>query len=241
MAPYRDTPVIMLTAMTDMDHLDRAFLAGASDYTTKPFDIVDFGQRLQAAKAQVAARRAKAALEVGALCGPRLRDGVRDWDATRLASRARVATLINPDALESYLMRLSGRGLTDAYVVAVVIDAAPGLDTWLGLSAKAAQSIAGVVGVEGYMMSSPEPGVVVLVATGAALPDVRVIEAQVQARLARATGNLGATVTVGLPVRAGGDKPDRARAAFARAILLANDRAATRQGSGGGSVHPFRR
>lgn len=36
---YTKTPIIMITAMTDKAHIDAAFLAGATDYTTKPFDV----------------------------------------------------------------------------------------------------------------------------------------------------------------------------------------------------------
>lgn len=36
---YSKTPIIMITAMTDKVHVDAAFLAGATDYTTKPFDV----------------------------------------------------------------------------------------------------------------------------------------------------------------------------------------------------------
>lgn len=36
---YAKTPIIMITAMTDKAHVDAAFLAGATDYTTKPFDV----------------------------------------------------------------------------------------------------------------------------------------------------------------------------------------------------------
>lgn len=36
---YAKTPIIMITAMTDKVHIDAAFLAGATDYTPKPFDV----------------------------------------------------------------------------------------------------------------------------------------------------------------------------------------------------------
>lgn len=44
---YHDTPIIMLTAMQDKEHLDRAFIAGASDYVAKPFDFPVLQRRLQ--------------------------------------------------------------------------------------------------------------------------------------------------------------------------------------------------
>ncbi|MGK7753037.1 response regulator [Roseovarius sp. C03] len=44
---YQLTPILMLTAMTDKSYIDRAFLAGASDYITKPFDIDNLRGRIQ--------------------------------------------------------------------------------------------------------------------------------------------------------------------------------------------------
>lgn len=53
---YRETPIVMLTAMQEKSYLDRAFSAGATDYITKPFDFLDLRQRLEDAKARVAER-----------------------------------------------------------------------------------------------------------------------------------------------------------------------------------------
>lgn len=47
---YRNTPVIMLTAMSDERHLNQAFEAGATDYTTKPFDVIGLGEQLKSAE-----------------------------------------------------------------------------------------------------------------------------------------------------------------------------------------------
>lgn len=46
---YLETPVIMLTAMTDQEHIERAFLEGAFDYITKPFDFLELRSRMNAA------------------------------------------------------------------------------------------------------------------------------------------------------------------------------------------------
>ena len=47
---YRYTPVIMVTAASDKDHIDQAFAAGATDYLTKPFDIFDLKHRIALAE-----------------------------------------------------------------------------------------------------------------------------------------------------------------------------------------------
>ena len=46
---YSDTPTIMLTAMSDRKYVDEAFLAGATDYVTKPFDMLELRSRMKAA------------------------------------------------------------------------------------------------------------------------------------------------------------------------------------------------
>ncbi|WP_224825905.1 PleD family two-component system response regulator [Cognatishimia sp. MH4019] len=44
---YSDVPILMLTAMSEKTYIDRAFLAGATDYITKPFDTMELQARLK--------------------------------------------------------------------------------------------------------------------------------------------------------------------------------------------------
>ncbi len=53
---HKDTPIVMLTAMTDRSYIDRAFEAGATDYITKPFDVTEIGARLRIAAKLVTAQ-----------------------------------------------------------------------------------------------------------------------------------------------------------------------------------------
>ncbi len=60
---HRKTPILMLTAMSERDYVDRAFLAGATDYITKPFDVLELGTRVSMAEklnAEVAQAQASA-------------------------------------------------------------------------------------------------------------------------------------------------------------------------------------
>ncbi|WP_137700558.1 response regulator [Marimonas lutisalis] len=43
---YRHVPIIMLTAMSDIDYVERAFKLGATDYVTKPFNFEDLRTRV---------------------------------------------------------------------------------------------------------------------------------------------------------------------------------------------------
>lgn len=47
---YQDTPIIMLTAMSEKKYVDQAFTSGATDYLTKPFDFLELRSRLGTAR-----------------------------------------------------------------------------------------------------------------------------------------------------------------------------------------------
>ena len=40
---YRDTPIIMLTALAEKEFIDESFAAGATDYMNKPIDATELG------------------------------------------------------------------------------------------------------------------------------------------------------------------------------------------------------
>lgn len=44
---WQDVPIIMLTSRSDMASLSQAFLAGANDYVTKPFDRIELQARMR--------------------------------------------------------------------------------------------------------------------------------------------------------------------------------------------------
>ncbi len=46
---FSDTPIIMLTSMTDQDILESAFQAGANDYVIKPFNEIELRARMRSA------------------------------------------------------------------------------------------------------------------------------------------------------------------------------------------------
>ncbi|MBU9696664.1 response regulator [Rhodobacteraceae bacterium HSP-20] len=46
LAPYAHAPILMLTAMSQRDYIERAFMAGATDYITKPFDLIELSSRI---------------------------------------------------------------------------------------------------------------------------------------------------------------------------------------------------
>ncbi|MFG6543529.1 PleD family two-component system response regulator, partial [Sulfitobacter sp. M22298] len=44
---WSDVPIIMLTSRTDMGSLSEAFMAGANDYVTKPFNRIELQARMR--------------------------------------------------------------------------------------------------------------------------------------------------------------------------------------------------
>jgi CheY-like chemotaxis protein len=56
-ARYADTPILMLTAMSDKRYVDAAFSAGATDYVTKPFEMAELKARLGLVEELVKARQ----------------------------------------------------------------------------------------------------------------------------------------------------------------------------------------
>lgn len=62
MEQYKNSPVIMITAMNNKEYVDRAFMAGATDYVTKPFDTTELMTRIRLAdRLQQEARKAASA------------------------------------------------------------------------------------------------------------------------------------------------------------------------------------
>lgn len=70
------TPILMISALQDKDSIDRAFLAGANDYITKPLDSIELKIRLAMAQS-VLTERAQARL---------LQNRLVEQEQTRVAS-----------------------------------------------------------------------------------------------------------------------------------------------------------
>lgn len=105
MGAYKDTPVLMLTSMTDMAYVEAAFARGATDYITKPFEKLELQVRLSIAKRIVdeqarsfSSNMAEAALrnEVETILSFGFEDAIvlSDLDA-----------VIGPMAMENYLLK----------------------------------------------------------------------------------------------------------------------------------------
>jgi len=54
---YFETPIVMLTAMSEKRYIDAAFASGATDYINKPFEIEDLKTRILLAEKQITKSR----------------------------------------------------------------------------------------------------------------------------------------------------------------------------------------
>ena len=99
---YRLTPVLMVTAMADKQHINDAFAAGANDYVTKPFDIFELAEKVSLVES--AATDAKNVVAV--------------LDCGHFSDRA---------TFQNYVAQLARRGAPHS-VVAIEFQAAPGTD-----------------------------------------------------------------------------------------------------------------
>lgn len=227
-AAYRDTPIIMLTAMKDLDHLDRAFRAGASDYISKPFDVIAFGTCLRNVQDKIVQAQLEQADQAGAAAKAALRED-EDWVVPAPGSMAGVETLIEHAALQNYLVRLSGVALSGAYVLAVGVER--NADGPVALAPVVA-AVTAAFAKQPCVMSYAGDGQFIVVSNSANMPDPSALERAIEDELRTQNGaalSAGLTINVGLAVRPGSNRTLRARTAIDSALRLSNSRAAGRK------------
>lgn len=116
---YQKTPIIMLTAMQEKSFINDAFVAGATDYTTKPFDIAELCTRVRMAKLLVDEQRK--VRELAASSGRSFEDatGHLETDFTTRLDLGGVKGLVSKQAFENYLGQLSRTGLQSSRFFAI--------------------------------------------------------------------------------------------------------------------------
>ena len=122
MSGYHDVPILMLTAMSERRYFDRAFSAGATDYITKPFDIVELDARIQVAR-KLADSRQRLTQQVASI----QREGEAGREAEKIALEEAFAVrdvdgVMAMDALWNYLAQLGRSSLFGSSVVAFKIN-----------------------------------------------------------------------------------------------------------------------
>ena len=238
MPAYRETPIIMLTAMTEKDYVERAFRAGATDYLTKPFEIVELHERLRSAEDLRAAQRSKSGPDdrgpetlAGTLREARLSDEVTIEGVKDLVSYA---------ALANYLTQMSRSGMAGSQVVAVKIDrietifARSTADEFLYALTDAAETITEGFSPYPHMLAYAGNGVFIVVSYKPTMEASAELETGIQYALDELemqydNGDpLDVEISIGNPIRPGGRLNQRVRRTFERAISRAETRASNK-------------
>ncbi|MCF7702221.1 response regulator [Loktanella sp. M215] len=218
MPRYQDVPLVMLTALRDMDHIAEAFRAGATDYATKPFDIEALRKRFQAAHAAF-----KAQTDVAQIA-----DGQR---------QTRTDTRIDHVALSHYLTLLSEKDAAAIQVFAIKIDRMEALRAryasahLTALLDDVANTVTDALEASQTVMAYTDDNDLVI-ATSTIFPLELV---GLEARVAQCVQSFDPRIdhgdsllfgaSAGDPVRLQGPKTQRARLAIGRAVDFAEDRA----------------
>lgn len=231
---YAHTPIIMLTAMRDMDSLGRAFKAGASEYATKPFDIAELGDRLREAQDTVTARKESVAKSMA--CDDLSRDAtVRDTlDLSDDTSFSDLPGFVDYDALGHYLTRLSRGDLKRTSVFCLKIDQIEMVQSLASAEVlsqvlkKTAGTIGDIYGDSEALAAYVGHGAFMIVSdagTGGVSHILHILEDDIETKLKRfdfqdSNGEpLEIGVSIGEPISPdAGDKATRARLTFSRAI-----------------------
>jgi CheY-like chemotaxis protein len=105
-----DTPILMLTAMSDKGYIDEAFAAGATDYVTKPFEVFELKARIGLVEGLAIARRkdAKKIFDTfESKFAPLNGDPINTLDLHQPISIYDVENVIDHMAMENYVAQLS--------------------------------------------------------------------------------------------------------------------------------------
>jgi len=163
---YGDLPIIMVTALDDMDSLANAFVAGATDYITKPVNRVELVARVRAAL------RLKQELDRRLERERELLSFVSSWGDRRADTLIDPATgLFVGEAAEAYLTAVSESGNGDVMsVLAVMLDrfdvfrSANGDGAARNVLAQVARAVRRLAATVGIVAASYRNGTIVLVA-----------------------------------------------------------------------------
>jgi PleD family two-component response regulator len=226
---YSNTPIIMLTAMTDKSHIDGAFIAGATDYAAKPFDFVELDARLRAAEAMIGSKKTDQTQSDLTQKQPSV--------LSEVVQIKRIDALIGYNAFRNYLAQLSRAGLAGSQVIAVKIDdietiyAKASADEFLYALTEVADAISDSIKTNGYMMAYAGNGTFLVVSNKASMEASVEMEAEIQSFLDDRdteydnSDPLDIEVAIGNPIRPSFNKSKHSRNTFARAIARAEMRA----------------
>src|SRR5215469_11943908 len=165
-ARYADIPIIMVTSLDDMDSLSNAFVAGATDYVTKPVNRIELVARVRSAL------KIKSELERRQSRERELLSFLSTWGDRRAMLWIDEATgLFVGEVAEAYLTSASKFQSTETIsILALALDrfdafrSAYGEDAGHNVLAEVAHAVRGVAATIGIVAASYRNGLIVLVA-----------------------------------------------------------------------------
>jgi CheY-like chemotaxis protein len=113
---YRQTPIVMVTKMSEKGYVDQAFAAGATDYVTKPLDQLEFRSRINMVKRLHDERKRTASLREQQ---SRFGDDAPKLDFASPALIPAIDNAVEYFALENYLLTLGKVRLFGSSVLAI--------------------------------------------------------------------------------------------------------------------------
>lgn len=241
MPAHQRTPIIMLTAMSERDYIDRAFKAGATDYATKPFDFIELGARLRAAEQLLQARRQSDDAVRTARSGDGLLNGRADGGSADVTGLRSTPSLIEHDALVNYLAQLSRAGLSASQVLALCSGDLSARhegvtpDERAYVLSEVANAIDAALLTSPYVMAHAGQGVFVIVSNSATTLDPLALEAEIQGALDEKDIEFDdgmpadVEVFVGSPARLECTSPETIGMIIERAVARAENRRASRK------------
>jgi PleD family two-component response regulator len=163
---YADLPIIMVTSLDDVNSLANAFIAGATDYITKPVNRIELVARVRAAL------RLKQELDRRLARERELLSFVSNWGDRRATDLIDVSTgLFVGEAAEAYLSAVGGDEANEIIsILAVVLDrfdvyrAAKGDAAAGGVLAEVARAVRRLAATVGIVAAAYRNGVIILIA-----------------------------------------------------------------------------
>ena len=122
---YAQTPIVMVTAMTEKHFVDQAFQAGANDYVTKPIEAIEIKARLGMVEVLLGERLQSGALQTQ-LCDTEAAFGrqTRFDEAFVLPD---VPWVLPISSLENYVLRLGNLRMITSVAIGIHVRNAPRL------------------------------------------------------------------------------------------------------------------
>jgi len=234
---YSQTPVIMLTALRDIKNIGDAYRAGATDYTTKPFDIEDLAGRLRIAQDTIEAQR-KTDSDVQGGTGQHFHPApYHGTELPNVYDFKDMGGLVSPAALSSYLTQLPRKAVAGVRVYAISIDGFAPVSSlsspkqFGALLENLATATVETFGADQTVMAYTDTAILLVAASSVTpLPAINIeinIERWLQGNGSGEDGRIG--ISVGGPVQLQGTKAERARMAMDRVIALSQTRALSKQ------------